>query len=56
MVETLLSNAGGMGSIPDLGTKIPCAEGQLSPRTTARERATCHNKEPALLRQPKMNK
>ena len=56
MVENLLSNAGGVGSIPDLGTKIPRVVGELSPRTTTREKPACHNKEPALLRQPKINK
>ena len=45
-----------MGSIPDLRTKIPRAVGQLSPRITTREKPACHNKEPALLRQPKINK
>ena len=56
MVENLLSNAEGVGSIPDLGTKIPQAVGQLSPRTTTREEPACHNEEPALLRQPEINR
>ena len=34
VVETLLANAGAMGSIPG---KIPHAAGQLSPRTTTGE-------------------
>ena len=34
MVETLLANAGDMGSIPG---KIPHAAGQLSPHTTTGE-------------------
>ena len=44
------SNAGDAGSIPDQGTKIPRSSGQLSPRTTAREKPgrdkekpACHN-------------
>ena len=32
-------NAGDVGSIPGQGTKIPCATGQLSPRTTTTELA-----------------
>ena len=37
MVENPPSNAGDVGSIPGLGTKIPHAVGQLSPCTTTRE-------------------
>ena len=33
MVKNLPSNAGDVGSIPGLGTKIPHAAGQLSPST-----------------------
>ena len=33
MVKNLPSNAGYVGSIPGLGTKIPHAVGQLSPST-----------------------
>ena len=37
VVKNPPSNAGDMGSIPDRGTKIPHAAGQLSLRTTAIE-------------------
>ena len=37
VVKNLPYNAGHMGSIPGLGTKIPHAAGQLSPRASARE-------------------
>ena len=37
VVENLPSNAGKMGLIPGLGTKIPPAVGQLSADTTTRE-------------------
>ena len=40
-----------MGSIPGQGTKIPHAEGQLSPGVTTREKFTSCNKDPLL--QPK---
>ena len=40
VVKNLPSNAGDLGSIPGLGTKIPHAAGQLSP--SALEPA-CHN-------------
>ena len=36
-VKNLPSNAGNMGLIPDQGTKIPHAMGQLSPGTVSRE-------------------
>ena len=36
VVEDLLSIAGDMGSIPGQGTKIPHAEGRLSPITTTK--------------------
>ena len=45
-VKNLPCNAGNADSIPDAGTKIPHASGQLSPCTTTRE-AACHNKDPA---------
>ena len=47
VVKNLPSNAGDVGSIPDQGTNIPHATGQLSPHTTTteltrlNERATC---------------
>ena len=58
MVKNLPSNAGDAGSNPGQGTKIPHAAGQLSPRSTTREkpahpRSTTrekpahHNEEPA---------
>ena len=34
VVKNLSCNAGGMGSITGLGTKIPHVNGQLSPHTT----------------------
>ena len=37
MVKTLPSNAGNMGLIPDQGTKIQNAMGQLSPGTVSRD-------------------
>ena len=37
MVKNLPSNAGDAGSIPGLGTKIPHATGQLSPRAATTE-------------------
>ena len=37
MVKNLPSNAGDRGSIPGLGTKIPCAAGQLRPGATVTE-------------------
>ena len=37
MVMNPPSNAGDVGSIPGVGTKIPHAAGQLSPRTTTTE-------------------
>ena len=37
MVKNLPYNAGGMGSIPGQGTKIPHAAGQLSPCATTTE-------------------
>ena len=37
MVKNLPSNAGDAGSIPDRGTKIPHAEGQLSLRAATTE-------------------
>ena len=45
MVKNLHSNAGNMGSIPRLGTKVPHAEGQLSPRVATREsrRTRCND-------------
>ena len=38
VVKNLPSNAGDAGSIPGRGTKIQHAVGQLSPRTSTRER------------------
>ena len=40
MIENLPSNAGVVGSVPDQGTKIPPAAGQLSPHTATREAHT----------------
>ena len=45
MVKTLPSNAGGVGLIPGLGTKIPHAVGQISPHTTTREKPERHKEE-----------
>ena len=39
MVKNPASNAGDPGSIAGWGTKIPCANGQLSPRATTTEPA-----------------
>ena len=39
MVKNLPANAGSMGVIPGLRTKIPHAPGQLSPCATTREPA-----------------
>ena len=54
MVENPPLNAGDTDSIPDQGTKIPHAMGQISLRTsarslgaTAREKTVCCNEEPA---------
>ena len=48
MVKNLPSNAGNMGSIPGQGTKVPRAEGQLSPRVATREsQHTRRNEDPA---------
>ena len=49
VVKNPLSNAGDWGSIPDLGPKIPHAEGQLSLCILPRK-PTCRNEDPA---QPK---
>ena len=38
VVKNLPSNAGDVGSIPDQGTKIPYALGQLSPLTATKIR------------------
>ena len=51
MVNNPPSNAGDAGSIPDQGTKIPHAVGQLSPRTTTIELAHL-NETPQLERNP----
>ena len=58
MVKNLLSNAGVMGSIPDQGTKIPHATGQLSLCATTREKPTSCNEEPmcATVRNPAYHK
>ena len=60
MAKNPLSNAGDVGSIPGLGTKIPHAAEELSPHTTtksprsATKDPACRNKDPT---QPKiMNK
>ena len=54
MVENPPPSLGDTGSIPDQGTKIPHAMGQVSLRTsarslgaTAREKPVCCNEEPA---------
>ena len=39
VVKNPSSNAGDMGWIPGWGTKLPYAQGQLSPHTTATEPA-----------------
>ena len=39
MIKNLQPNAGGTGSIPGWGTKIPHGAGQLSPRATTTELA-----------------
>ena len=39
-VKNLLSNAGDIGLIPDQGTKIPHAVGQLSPHTLSPQATT----------------
>ena len=42
MAKNLPSHARDLGLIPDRGTKIPHAMGQLSPCTTGREKPTRH--------------
>ena len=42
VVKNLLSNAQDLGSVPVLGTKIPCAVGQLS-LSTATTEPMCQN-------------
>ena len=58
MVKNLPSNAGVTGSIPDQGTKIPHAMGQLSLRTATREKPTSCKEEPmcAIVRNPAYHK
>ena len=58
MVKNLPSNAGVTGSIPDQGTKIPHAMGQLSLRAATREKPTSCNEEPmcATVRNPACHK
>ena len=48
VVKNQPSNAEDEGSIPGWGTKIPHAEGQLSPGVTTREKFTSCNKDPLL--------
>ena len=43
MVKNLPANAGDMGSIPDWGTKIPHATGQLSPPPATTTEPACLN-------------
>ena len=43
MVKNLPANAGDMGSIPDWGTKIPHATGQLSPQPATTTEPACLN-------------
>ena len=52
VVKTSLSNAGGAGSIPGQGTKIPHVLGHISPHITTTESAY-HRKDPE---QPKKKK
>ena len=51
VVKTPLLNTGDKGSIPGQGTKIPHAEGQLSPHATSREKPECQNS-PAATKDP----
>ena len=51
VVKNLLLNAGDKGSIPGQGTKIPHAEGQLSPHAASREKPECQNA-PAAMKDP----
>ena len=49
VVKNPPSNAGDTGSIPGQGTKIPHAEGQLSPRASTREPVCCKLQSPCAL-------
>ena len=51
MVKTSPPSAGGAGSIPGRGAKIPHAAGQLSPHATAREKPAHCNKRSCVLQQ-----
>ena len=46
VVKNLPSNSGAMGSIPGRRTKIPHAEGQLSPHAATKEALALHRKMP----------
>ena len=46
MVKNPPANVGNMGSIPSPGTKIPCAMGRLSLRTTTTEPVSCRARVP----------
>ena len=48
VVKNLSSNAGDLGFTPDWGSKIPHAEGQLSPGVTAREKLMSCSKDSLL--------
>ena len=48
MVKNLPSDVGDVGLIPDQGTRIPHARGQLSPFTTTTEPTHSGAREPKL--------
>ena len=50
VVKNPPSNAGDVGSIPDWGTKIPHATGQLSPHTATTESVCSRAQAPQLER------
>ena len=52
MVKNSPSNAGDAGSIPDQGTKIPHAAGQLNPGATTTEPTCSRAHAPQLERSP----
>ena len=55
IVKNPPSNAGDAGSIPGLGTKIPLATGQLSPRAATTELTRSMACKPQLERHPHCN-
>ena len=54
MVKNLPSNAGGTGSIPGQGTKIPHASRHLKPVLTNKRKSKHNNQDPAQPKKKKM--